>query len=156
MANVLRFLHNPFDPLNNVQMFNRFVEPWLPVWLTSGEAPCLDAVLEAIALWRELHPEYIFPDEAELRDVWDRLGPASKELIYTHDTNHIVRHVRQDAAGEYELATLMLLDPDTVLDQAYGGLVLATLPLGSLRSPDGLLAPIKGVLRGILRVGFGN
>lgn len=156
MNSLLRFLRDPFDPVNNVLLFTRFVEPWLPTWVPADDAPCLDAVLESFDGWRESHPEYQFPDEARLREIWSQLGPASKELVYTHDTNHIVRDVRQDAAGEYELAVLMLLDPDHRLDRAYAGLALTTLPLGILRSPNGPTAPIRGVVRGFLRAGFGG
>lgn len=149
-ASILGFLLDPFDPVRNVRLFSRFIDPHLPSWLAGCEES-LDATISALESWQELYPDVKFPHPDELRAVWGTLGPRAQLLAAYHDTHHALRKCAQDVAGEYELATLMLIDPDWNTDRLYGALTLLTLPLGALRSPDGITAPARGVARALIR-----
>ena len=144
----LRFLANPFDPAVNVQLFSRLVEPLLP---PPGDEEAdfddVEAVLEGIAGWREEFPGLRFPTDQEVREAWPRLGPRARMFVATHDANHGIRRCAQDAAGEYELAAMMLRSPDYRADRLYGALALATLPLGAIHAPSAVLGALRGLLK---------
>lgn len=147
---VLDFLRDPFDPVRNALLLSE-LERYLPdPGLDYPES--VDAAVECITLWRQvLPPEVNLPDPEQVRALWPRLGPRARQLVCTHDVDHHGWRCAQDVAGEYELAVLLLLNPDMRVDRLYGTLALSTLPLGMLRSPDGLLAPVAGTARGLWR-----
>lgn len=147
---ILGFLNNPFDPVRNALLLS-VVERFLPD--PELDYPlCVDAAVECVTAWRNvLPPEVMLPAPEQVKALWDQLGPRARSLICTHDPDHHARGCAQDVAGEYELAALLLLDPDGPVDQLYGALALSTLPLGTVRSPDGFLAPARGALRGLGR-----
>ena len=144
------FLLDPFDPVRNVELFSRL--EWLLPKIPLEHQGSLEAALSGFASWRDQYPHLEFPTDAQVIEVWPRLGPVSRLLVQMHDADHGIRRCAQDVAGEYELATLLLFDPDWVHDRVYGALALSTLPLGSLMSADGFSAPLRGLARGLIRV----
>ena len=157
----LRFLHNPFDPANNVALFSAFDR----LFPDHGPQPPEDPD----AAWRMLcrarrdvervfGAGWIWPEEQAFKAAWPGLTPRARWLALYHDGLHATLDVEQDAAGEYELAARLLrgerkafvgsgaTDYFAGLHRLYGALALSTLPVGVLRAGA---APLRGAMAGL-------
>ena len=159
---VLRFLSNPFDPATNVALFaaaDRLLPQ--PVELLPPEEPDVAwRVLCAVRLGAEgLGGQgWLWPEEQAFKAAWPGLTTRARWLVLWHDALHVLGGVEQDAAGEYELATRLLLAPSrwfrgnampaplAGLHRVYGAMSLCTLPVGMARAG---FAPLRGVLAGL-------
>lgn len=159
------FLKNPYDPRNNLAVFATYVEPFLPK-PRRARPLTLDDALTTIHTVARLYPDLKVPTDDEIRAVWEWYGPRSHYLIATHDLMHGELNYQQTPAGEYALgARLVFGGRYAVLEEAsygqrmtevlYGLLTMSSLPVGCLRSPD-MLAPIRGVVSGVLGVWLGR
>lgn len=162
---VLRFLANPFDPANNIALFAA-LDRHLPEPADADAKRPPDDPDEA---WRVLcavrlsmeglgGQGWLWPEEQAFKAAWPGLTTRARWLVLWHDALHVALGVEQDAAGEYELATRLLLAPSrwfrgsampsplAGLHRVYGALSLCTLPVGMARAGA---APLRGVLAGL-------
>ena len=162
---VLRFLSNPFDPATNVALFAA-LDRHLPEPADADAKRPPDDPDEA---WRVLcavrlgaeglgGQGWLWPEEQAFKAAWPGLTTRARWLVLWHDALHVLGGVEQDAAGEYELATRLLLAPSrwfrgnampaplAGLHRVYGAMSLCTLPVGMARAG---FAPLRGVLAGL-------
>lgn len=142
----LKFLLRPFDPQNNLLLFDKFVSRFFDTDIVADD---VEAVLQRFESYRQLYPDTTFPTDDDVRAIWDDLQVSSKYLVATHDIEHALRDVDQDVAGEYELAIILALQPRNSVDRIYGVLAASTLTLGILRSHS--TKPIQGIVKGLKR-----
>jgi ubiquinone biosynthesis protein Coq4 len=142
----LKFLLHPFDPQNNLLLFDKFVSRFFDTDIVADD---VEAVLQRFEIYRQLYPDTTFPTDDDVRAIWDDLQVSSKYLVATHDIEHALRDVDQDVAGEYELAIILALQPRNSVDRIYGVLAASTLTLGILRSHS--TKPIQGIVKGLKR-----
>lgn len=162
---LLAFLANPFDPANNVALFSALDRHLPPPDGDDVRLPPEDPdeawrVLCVVRLGAEGvgGAGWLWPEEQTFKASWPGLTPRARRLVLWHDALHVVLGIEQDAAGEYELATRLLMAPPAWfrgaampgpiarLHRVYGALSLCTLPVGVAR---GGVAPLRGVLAGL-------
>jgi len=142
----LKFLLHPFDPQNNLLLFDKFVSRFFDTDIVADD---VEAVLQRFESYRQLYPDTTFPADDDVRAIWDDLQVSSKYLVATHDIEHALRDVDQDVAGEYELAIILALQPRNSVDRIYGVLAASTLVLGILSSQS--VKPVQGITKGLRR-----
>lgn len=154
----LRFLHNPFDPANNVALFSaldRLLPDFGPLPPEEPDAAWRMLCRARRDVERVFGAGWIWPEEQAFKSAWPGLTPRARWLALYHDGLHATLGVEQDAAGEYELAARLLMGERRAfvgsgatayfsgLHRLYGALALSTLPVGCLRAG---VAPLRGVL----------
>ena len=153
------FLKEPFNPRNNIYLFNRYVEPLLPK--PESRRLMLEDCQAIRDTVRRLYPELDVPSDDDLLEATLRYGTRSVFLVATHDLMHGELSCQQTPAGEYALGAKMLVGQCRVTNESsyaqrlteivYGMTTLATLPVGCLRAGD-FTAPIRGAMCGLLGV----